>query len=70
MIKALGCKQYWLTETGGLYKFGSFWSKKTKKGCTTSASCQLQGDAGTCSRSRRRNKKIKRALRLHVVRRA
>ena len=29
LMKALGCKQYWLTETGGLYKFGSFWSKKT-----------------------------------------
>jgi hypothetical protein len=42
LIKALGCKQYWLTETGGLYKFGSFWSKKTKKGCKTNASCQLK----------------------------
>jgi hypothetical protein len=42
LMKALGCKQYWLTETGGLYKFGSFWSKKTKKGCKTNASCQLK----------------------------
>jgi hypothetical protein len=42
LMKALGCKQYWLTETGGLYKFGSFWSKRTKKGCTTNASCQLR----------------------------
>ena len=33
IMKALGCKEYWLTETGGLYKFGSFWSKKTYKGC-------------------------------------
>jgi hypothetical protein len=23
LVKALGCKQYWLTETGGIYKFGS-----------------------------------------------
>ena len=42
LIRALGCKQIWLTETGGLYRFGSFWSKRTKKGCKTSASCQLK----------------------------
>lgn len=42
LMKALGCKQYWLTETGGLYKFGSFWTKKTRRGCSTSASCQLK----------------------------
>jgi hypothetical protein len=24
VIKALGCKEIWLTETGGIYKFGSF----------------------------------------------
>lgn len=42
LIRALGCKQYWLTETGGLYKFGSFWSKKTKRGCSTNASCQVK----------------------------
>jgi hypothetical protein len=42
LMKALGCKQYWFTETGGLYRFGSFWSKKTKKGCSTNASCQLK----------------------------
>jgi hypothetical protein len=42
LMKALGCKQYWLTETGGLYDFGSFWSKKTKKGCKTASSCQVK----------------------------
>ena len=42
LISALGCKHYWLTETGGLYKFGSFWNKSTKRGCKTSASCQLK----------------------------
>ena len=42
LIKAMGCKQVWLTETGGLYDFGSFWSKKTKKGCRTAASCQVK----------------------------
>jgi hypothetical protein len=42
LIKALGCRRYWLTETGGLYKFGSFWSRRTKKGCTTSAACQVK----------------------------
>ena len=42
IMKALGCKEYWLTETGGLYKFGSFWSKKTYKGCKSASSCQLK----------------------------
>jgi hypothetical protein len=42
IMKALGCKEYWLTETGGLYKFGSFWSKKTYNGCKTASSCQLK----------------------------
>jgi hypothetical protein len=58
VIKALGCKQYWLTETGGLYKFGSFWSKKTKKGCKTSASCQLKATKYMFSLAKS-NKKIK-----------
>jgi hypothetical protein len=31
LMKALGCKQYWLTETGGLYKFGSFWSRRRRR---------------------------------------
>jgi hypothetical protein len=42
LIKALGCKEIWLTETGGLYKFGSFWTKKTEKGCKTAPSCQVK----------------------------
>ena len=44
LIKALGCKQYWLTETGGLYDFASFWSKKTKKAghCSTAPKCQVK----------------------------
>ena len=42
IIKAMGCKHVWLTETGGLYDFGSFWGKSTKKGCSTNASCQLK----------------------------
>jgi hypothetical protein len=42
LMRALRCKQYWWTETGGLYRFASFWTKKTKKGCKTSASCQLK----------------------------
>ena len=41
-MKALGCKEYWLTETGGLYDFGSFWSKKTYNGCTKASSCQVK----------------------------
>jgi hypothetical protein len=44
LMRDLGCKQYWLTETGGLYKFGSFWTKKSEKAakCTSAASCQLK----------------------------
>jgi hypothetical protein len=61
LMKALGCKQYWLTETGGLYKFGSFWSKKTKKGCTTNASCQLKATKYMFSLAKS-NKKIKALL--------
>ncbi len=42
LTKAMRCKSYWLTETGGDYRFGSFWSKATKKvgRCKTSAGCQ------------------------------
>jgi hypothetical protein len=42
IMKGLGCKEYWLTETGGLYDFGSFWSKKTYNGCSKASSCQLK----------------------------
>jgi hypothetical protein len=42
IMKSLGCKEYWLTETGGLYKFGSFWTKKTYNGCKTASSCQVK----------------------------
>ena len=58
LMKALGCKQYWLTETGGLFKFGSFWSKRTKKGCRTNASCQLKATKYMFSLARS-NRKIK-----------
>jgi len=59
LMKALGCKQYWLTETGGLYKFGSFWSKKTYHGCKSAASCQLKATKYLFSTAAK-NKKIKR----------
>jgi hypothetical protein len=42
LIKAMGCKQIWLTETGGLYAFASFWSKKTMKGCNSAETCQVK----------------------------
>src|SRR4051812_31374457 len=58
LIKALGCNQYWFTETGGLYKFGSFWSKKTKTGCSTSQSCQLKATKYMFSLAKS-NKKVK-----------
>jgi hypothetical protein len=59
LMSALGCKQYWLTETGGLYKFGSFWSKKTYKGCTSASACQLKATKYLFSTASK-NKKIKR----------
>jgi hypothetical protein len=58
LMKALGCRQYWLTETGGLYKFGSFWTSRTKKGCRTSASCQVKATKYMFSLANA-NKKIK-----------
>jgi hypothetical protein len=42
IFKELGCKRIYLTEAGGIFKFASFWTKKTKKGCTTNESCQLK----------------------------
>jgi hypothetical protein len=59
LMSALGCKQYWLTETGGLYKFGSFWSKKTYKGCKSASSCQLKATKYLFSTASK-DKKIKR----------
>jgi hypothetical protein len=59
LISALGCKQYWLTETGGLYKFGSFWSKKTYNGCKSATACQLKATKYLFSTAAK-NKKIKR----------
>ena len=58
-MSALGCKEYWLTETGGLYDFGSFWSKKTYKGCSKASSCQLKATKYMFSQAKA-NKKIKR----------
>lgn len=42
--KALRCKSIWLTETGGLFDFASFWSKETKRAgrCSSSAACQVK----------------------------
>ena len=59
--KALGCKQYWLTETGGLFDFGSFWTKKTKKAgrCKTPSACQVKATKFLFS-AVKRDKKVKR----------
>jgi len=59
LMSSLGCKEYWLTETGGLYNFGSFWSKKTYKGCSKASSCQLKATKYMFSLAKA-NKKIKR----------
>ena len=44
LAKAMRCKRLWLTETGGLYDFASFWTKPTKRvgKCSTAASCQVK----------------------------
>lgn len=44
MIKATGCRKYWVTESGGMYDFASFWSKKTRRQykCSSAAACQLK----------------------------
>jgi hypothetical protein len=57
--KALGCSQYWLTETGGLYQFGSFWSKRTYNGCRSASACQVKATKYLFSTAAR-DKKIKR----------
>ena len=59
IMKSLGCKEYWLTETGGLYKFGSFWSKKTYNGCKSSSSCQVKATKYMFSLAKK-YKKVKR----------
>jgi hypothetical protein len=44
LTKAMKCRHYWLTETGGFYNFASFWSKPTKKvgHCTSASKCQVK----------------------------
>ena len=60
LIKAMGCSEIWLTETGGLYDFGSFWSKSTRKGCSTASDCQLKATKYLFNTLVKKNKKIKR----------
>ena len=59
LIRALGCRQIWLTETGGLYRFGSFWTKRTRRGCRNAAACQLKATK-YMFRLARRTRRIKR----------
>jgi hypothetical protein len=44
LMKSLRCSQYWLTETGGLYDFASFWGKSARKAgkCSSASACQLK----------------------------
>jgi hypothetical protein len=60
LVDALGCKQVWLTETGGLYKFTSFWTASTMKGCSTSAACQLKATRYLCRKTVKVSRSIKR----------
>jgi hypothetical protein len=45
LTRAMKCKSFWLTETGGFYKFASFWTKETRKNavgrCVSSSTCQV-----------------------------
>lgn len=63
LIKALKCKRYWLTESGGLYDFGSFWSSRsTRKAgkCKSNAHCQVKATK-YMFKILRKNRRISRA---------
>jgi hypothetical protein len=51
LIRALGCKQIWLTETGGLYEFGSFKESERR---------QLRATRYLFNTLVRKNRKVKR----------
>lgn len=42
LTRAMKCRHYWLTETGGIFKFGGFWKKAARKEfkCKSSNACQ------------------------------
>jgi hypothetical protein len=61
LISALGCKQYWLTETGGLYHFGSFWGKRTYNGCHSASACQVKATKYLFDKTAKVTSKITRA---------
>ena len=50
IIKALGCREIWLTETGGIYKFGGFKASQKRQLRATKYMFKLA----------RRNRRIKR----------
>jgi hypothetical protein len=62
LMKALKCKKYWMTETGGLYNFGSFWSASQRKAakCKSAAACQLKATK-FMFKLLKKNRKIERA---------
>lgn len=62
LIKAMNCKRYWLTETGGLYDFASFWTKSTKKvgKCRTSSGCQVKATKYLFNKTLKASKRIDR----------
>lgn len=61
MIKATGCKEYWVTESGGMFDFASFWSSKTRRQykCKNAEACQLKA-VKYLFRLVKKQKKIKR----------
>ncbi|MGI8623238.1 MAG: hypothetical protein ACR2NB_07065 [Solirubrobacteraceae bacterium] len=62
LIKAMNCKHYWLTETGGVYDFASFWHRSTKKAgrCRTSSSCQVKATRFLFAKTLKVSKRIDR----------
>lgn len=63
LMKALKCKRYWLTESGGLYNFGSFWSSRSTRRagkCKNSAQCQVKATK-YMFKILRKNRRISRA---------
>jgi hypothetical protein len=63
LMKALKCKKYWLTESGGLYNFGSFWTASMRKAakCKNAAACQLKATKFMFKVLRKHRRKIDRA---------
>ena len=64
LMRALGCREYWITESGGVFRFGAFWKTATKRAgkCASAAACQLKATEYLFASTRR----ITRIKRIYV----